>query len=205
MKLTPKQTRFVQEYLIDLNATQAAVRAGYSVNTADVQGSRLLGNVNVATAIAEGQKKLEEKTGITAERVLEELAIIGFSDIKNYLVVDPDTGAVRAKGFDEADMPDNASRAIQSVTEDRVIKEVKGTKDKADTEIVLSDKMTFKMHDKLKALELIGKHLGMFKEQVEHSGAIKTGEKLLLEIVHTRPLDKGGNGGGNGGNGGEKK
>jgi len=207
MSLNPKHARFVQEYLIDLNATQAAIRAGYSEKTAKAQGSRLLTIADIQSAISEGQKKLGEKAGITAERVLEELGIVAFSDIKNYLDIDQDTGAIRAKSFDDATMPENASRAVQSMTENRVIKEVKGTKDNADTEIILTANATFKMHDKLKALELIGKHLGMFKEQVEHSGSIKTADKLILEVVHTRPEKaEGGNGNGNGtGNGGEAK
>jgi phage terminase small subunit len=172
MKLNPKQARFVQEYLVDLNATQAAIRAGYSAKTAPAQAARLLTKVNVQLAVTEGQQALAAKTGITQERVLEELAIIAFSDIKNYLDVDQDTGAIRAKSFDDATMPENASRAVQSMTETRVIKEVKGTKDAADTEMILSANATFKMHDKLKALELLGKHLGMFKERVEHSGSV---------------------------------
>lgn len=66
MKLTPRQQRFVGEYLIDLNATQAAIRAGYSAKTAEQQGSRLLGNVGVSAAIAKGQARLAAKQEITA-------------------------------------------------------------------------------------------------------------------------------------------
>lgn len=69
-KLTPKQQRFVAEYLIDLNATQAAIRAGYSKKTADVQGPRLLGNVGVAQAIQSGRTKQAERLEITADYVL---------------------------------------------------------------------------------------------------------------------------------------
>ncbi len=68
--LTPKQARFVEEYLIDLNATQAAKRAGYSTHTADVQGPRLLGNVGVAAAIQAAQTALSERLEVTAERVV---------------------------------------------------------------------------------------------------------------------------------------
>jgi phage terminase small subunit len=76
--LTPKQERFVAEYLVDLNATQAAVRAGYSRKTASSQGERLLRNVEVSKAIKAGQKKRVAKSEITAERVLTELAGVGF-------------------------------------------------------------------------------------------------------------------------------
>ena len=68
--MTPKQARFVQEYLIDPNATQAAIRAGYSKKTADVQGPRLLGNVGVAAAIQVGQAALSDRLGVTADRVV---------------------------------------------------------------------------------------------------------------------------------------
>ncbi len=68
--MTPRQTRFVQEYLLDPNATQAAIRAGYSAHTADVQGSRLLSNVKVAAAIQAGQTVLSERLEVTADRVV---------------------------------------------------------------------------------------------------------------------------------------
>src|SRR5215510_9462888 len=83
--LTPKQARFVQEYLIDVNGTQAAIRAGYSTKTAQEQSSRLLSNVMVSKAIAKGQQALAEKTGVTAEQVIDEVALIGFSNIQDYL------------------------------------------------------------------------------------------------------------------------
>ena len=160
MKLNPKQTRFVQEYLIDLNATQAAIRAGYSKKTADTQGPRLLGNVGVASAIQEAMKKCEEKTGITQERILNELAIIAFSDLANYLDIDQDTGAIRAKSFDE--LSEGISRALEQIKEDRMIRE-----DAKGQDSIINSKITFRMHDKLKALELLGKHLAMFKDQSE--------------------------------------
>ena len=73
MALTPKQERFVAEYLVDLNATQAAIRAGYSAKGATVRGSELLANRNVAVAIAAGQKNREQRTGITQDWALERL------------------------------------------------------------------------------------------------------------------------------------
>jgi phage terminase small subunit len=69
--LTPKQQRFVEEYLVDLNATQAAIRAGYAPKSAFVQGSRLLSNAKVAQAVSDGRAKQAERTGITADYVLE--------------------------------------------------------------------------------------------------------------------------------------
>ncbi len=75
-KLTTKQRRFVEEYLVDASATQAAVRAGYSERTAHVQGPRLLGNVRVAVAISEAQAERSKRVEVTADRVVEELARI---------------------------------------------------------------------------------------------------------------------------------
>jgi phage terminase small subunit len=70
MALTPKQQAFVQEYLIDLNATQAAIRAGYSARTANEQASRLLANVKVAAAVAKAVEKRAERTQVDQDYVL---------------------------------------------------------------------------------------------------------------------------------------
>jgi phage terminase small subunit len=72
-KLSPKQSRFAKEYLIDLNATQAAIRAGYSPKTANEQACRLLAKVSIQEAVANGQRKIEQKLDITAEWVLKNL------------------------------------------------------------------------------------------------------------------------------------
>lgn len=77
-KLTEKQQRFVEEYLIDLNATQAAIRAGYSAKTADQQGSRMLANVKVQQAISVAMAERSKRTGINQDRVVLELARIAF-------------------------------------------------------------------------------------------------------------------------------
>ena len=79
-ELTPKQERFVAEYLIDLNATQAAIRTGYSAKTAEVQGSRLLSNAKIKAAIDAGRQKTAEKLQITREMVLAEYMMLAFCD-----------------------------------------------------------------------------------------------------------------------------
>jgi len=80
--LTPKQQLFVQEYLIDLNATEAAKRAGYSEKTAESQASRLLRNVKVANAIQVAQAERSKATGLTAERVVQELGRLALADVR---------------------------------------------------------------------------------------------------------------------------
>jgi phage terminase small subunit len=111
--LNPKQTRFVAEYLKDLNATQAAIRCGYSERTAKQQGSRLLTNADIAAAVAAGQERLAGKLELTAEKVLKDLE------------------EVRTKALGE----NQFAPAVR-------------------------------------AIELQGKHLGMFVEKHEHSGSI---------------------------------
>jgi phage terminase small subunit len=80
MALTDKQQRFVEEYLIDLNATKAAIRAGYSAKTANEQGSRLLANVSVFAAVSAAQEERSKRTAITADQVLQELWAIASAD-----------------------------------------------------------------------------------------------------------------------------
>ncbi|UVC14719.1 terminase small subunit [Mesorhizobium onobrychidis] len=157
--LTPKQVRFVEEYLIDLNATQAAIRAGYSAKTAKSQGQRLLTNVDVGAALAEAQQKRSLVTGITAERVLTELAKIGFSDIRNVvrwrsnvsaMVEDEETGEQRLAITNEValinsdDLTDEAASCISEISQTE-----KGG-------------LKIKLHDKRAALVDMGKHLGLF-------------------------------------------
>src|SRR5690242_10610123 len=83
--MTPKQERFIAEYLIDLNATQAAIRAGYSARTAAEIGAENLKKPQIAEALKAKQDELRQKTGITQERVLGELAKIGFANMQDYM------------------------------------------------------------------------------------------------------------------------
>lgn len=183
--LGPKQSRFVEEYLVDLNATQAAIRAGYSAKAAEVQGCRLLRNVKVAGAVADAQAKRSERLEITLDKWLRELAILGFSDIQNYINID-DYGCIVAKTFEE--MPEGTSRALEVCEEIRTIKDEPGTKDKKSETTILNSRIRFKMHDKLGALEKIGKHLGFLKEKVEHTG--KDGGPVDVQFLMPRPGEK---------------
>ena len=146
-KLTEKQQRFVDEYLIDLNATQAAIRAGYSAKTADVQGSRMLGNVKVQQAIAEAMAKRSKRTGVNQDRVVLELAKNAF--VKMTDIVDSE-GRIRSNATD-----DDLS-CIESIK----YKE-------SDNEYGGSVEREVKISSKLKALELLGKHLGMWNDKLD--------------------------------------
>jgi phage terminase small subunit len=82
--LNPKQRKFVEEYLVDLNATQAAIRSGYAAKTAYSSGERLLRHVEVSKAIAQAQAELSERTKITQERVLQEIGKIAFANLNEW-------------------------------------------------------------------------------------------------------------------------
>ena len=149
-KLNDKQQCFVDEYLIDLNATQAAIRAGYSVKTADQQGSRLLANVKVQQAVSEKMAERSRRTGVNQDRVVMELAKIAFVNASD--VINPEDATVRDGAADD----DTA--AIQSVKV-----KVIPTKEGAGIE------REIRLSDKLKALELLGKHLGMWSDKLDVS------------------------------------
>ena len=146
-KLTEKQQRFVDEYLIDLNATQAAIRAGYSAKTADVQGARMLGIVKVQQRISEAMAECSKRTGANQDRVVTELAKVAFLNIGN--VVD-----------DQGKIKDNASEEDLACIESIKYKKTEG-------DSVSSVEREVKAASKLKALELLGKHLGMWNDKLD--------------------------------------
>lgn len=166
MALTDKQRRFVDEYLVDLNATQAAIRAGYSQKTASSQGERLLRNVEVSKAVQEAQAKRSARTEITQDMVLRELAKIGFSDIRKIVRWGKTELRVTDAGDDEGEVTE-PYHGLALVSADEV---------DDDTAAAISEisegreGLKVKLHDKKGALVDIGRHLGMFKERVEHTG-----------------------------------
>jgi phage terminase small subunit len=151
--LTPKQLRFVEEYLIDLNATQAAIRSGYSEKTAKVIGAENLTKPDIAAAIKAAQAARSQRTQITADMVVQELARIGFSNMRSFTKFGPD--GVTLKDIDDLD--EDAARCIAEVSETK-------TKD--------GGSIKFKLHDKKGALDSLGRHLGIFVDKTEHSGSV---------------------------------
>lgn len=146
--LNPRQKAFVQEYLVDLNATQAAIRAGYSERTARVQGPRLLSNVAVQREIEKGQDKREKRLEITADRIRRELARIAFGDAKKVMSWGPD--GVELLSSD--DLTDDESAQVAEVSQ--TVTQHGGT-------------IKLKRFDKVKALELLGRDIGMFRDEDE--------------------------------------
>lgn len=145
--MTKKQKRFVEEYLIDLNATQAAIRAGYSPHTAKDIGCENLAKPNIAAAISQAMAERSRRTGINQDRVLQELARIGFAKITD--VVDPETAKIRP------DASDDDLACIQSI-------KIKPNEFGTEREV--------KLYDKKSALVDLGKHLGLFKDKLELNG-----------------------------------
>ena len=145
--MTKKQKRFVEEYLIDLNATQAAIRAGYSPHTAKDIGCENLAKPNIAAAVSQAMAERSRRTGINQDRVLQELARIGFAKITD--VVDPETAKIRP------DASDDDLACIQSI-------KIKPNEFGTEQEV--------KLYDKKSALVDLGKHLGLFKDKLELTG-----------------------------------
>lgn len=178
-KLNDRQQLFVNEYLVDSNATQAAIRAGYSKRTAEVTGFRLLRNDKVAAAIDARRAKLTKKLEITQERVLQELAAIGFAKTTDYVTVateraqrlgiHPITGEVvmlpdgweqYVKVIDTKDLTPDKAAAVASIKQGR-------------------NGIEIKLHDKARALEMLGKHLGLF----DGAAALPERENNLFDAI----------------------
>ena len=149
-KLTAKQNQFVAEYLIDLNATQAAIRAGYSKKTAEWQGPQLLGKTHVAEAVALAVQARSGRTNITADRVLLEIARLAFFDPRQLL--NPDGSP---KPINELDDGTAAALAGLDITE-----EFEGS---GADRVFTGYTKKFKLADKNSALEKLAKHLGLYK------------------------------------------
>ena len=151
--MNAKQQRFVDEYLLDLNQTQAAIRAGYSPKTADQQGHALLKNPKVKNAIDIAIAERSRRTGINADRVLRELAKVAFVNSKD--VIDIKTGGV------SQNVNSDDTAVIQSV-------KVKTT----PTENGNITEYEVKLYDKLKAAELLCRHLGLLNDKLKLDGFV---------------------------------
>ncbi len=170
-KLSPKQEMFVKEYLIDLNGKQAAIRAGYSPKTAEVQASQLLSKLKVRAHVEKAMAERSKRTGINADRVLMELARIGLINPRN--LIDLSKGQV-INGANEDDLSAIASVKVKTSTFE--------SGETVEREI--------KLYDKIKALELLGKHLGMFTDKLEVNGNMDMNVNNPFEGLSTEELRK---------------
>lgn len=151
-ELSAKQAAFVREYLKDRNATQAAIRAGYSPKGADVQGARLLGNVRVKLAIDAAEEKLNKQSKDIRERIIDELQLLAFSRLSDFMDGD------QLKPLADID-PDKIA-AMGSIE----VNETSGGKPGSEW---VSVKKKFKLWSKEKALELLMRHLGMLDDKLK--------------------------------------
>lgn len=163
--LTDKQQRFVDEYLIDLNATQAAIRAGYSEKTAKEIGSENLTKPNIAKAIQEAQNKRTEQTQIDAAYVLRRLVEIDQMDVLDIM---DDQMKIRPVN----EWPKVWRQYVVNL-ENLELSDGEGCFKK------------IKWPDKVKNLELLGKHVsvGAFKDKIEHSGDPNNPINMSLKVV----------------------
>lgn len=170
--MTPKQQRFVEEYLVDLNATQAAIRAGYSEKTAQEQSARLLSNVMVAAAVKKAMDVRSERTQIDQDRVLKELARIGLADIRHLMEWDEEA----ATFIPSSKLSDDIAATVSSVkTKKRTVYPKEG-----DPETTIE--MEIRTYDKVQALTQMGRHLGMFTDKTVHEFSDLTDEERVARL-----------------------
>lgn len=160
MSLNLKQEQFCQEYIIDLNATQAYIRAGYEEKSANVTSSQLLANPKVQLRIQELMDERARRTEITQDKVLTELWSIAQEDIKNFLsfkpiaitTTSPITGLPQTENKIDVEIKDSATISTKNISEVSIGKD---------------GQFKFKLYCRDTALVNVGKHLGMFKEVVD--------------------------------------
>jgi len=158
-KLNERQALFALEYIVDLNATQAAIRAGYSEDTAGSQGHDLLKKPEIQAAIQKAMDVRAERVGITADRVMVELGRMGFADVRQIFTA---SGQLR----DIATLPDEVAAAVQQV--EVVTKLSTDVDEEGNREVEYVHKI--KLADKKGSLELLGKHLKLFGDRIEVTG-----------------------------------
>lgn len=173
--LNDKQKRFCEEYIVDLNATQAAIRAGYSKKTAGSQAHDLLKKPEIQTLIQQLNDERSERTGITADIVLKELAKLATSDIRK-IMSNPDGGMVRIEDLDDA-----TAAAIAGV---EVVKRQTGEHDE-DGNPIYEDVVKYKFWDKNKSLEMLGRHFKMFTDKLEFENM----PKVIIRSYTTKGED----------------
>lgn len=173
--LNPKQKRFCQEYVVDFNATQAAIRAGYSPKTAGVQAHKLLKNAKIQEYITQLSDNLREKTEIDATWVRKRLAMLATADLRH--ILGPDGNVLPPEQW-----PDDVAASINGMDVSEIL---------VGNEVMGAIKKIRKV-DQLKALELLGKHkdIAAFKEVVEHNA----GEGLIEAIMAGRRRARGDDG-----------
>jgi phage terminase small subunit len=174
--LTGKQQLFVAEYLVDLNATQAAVRAGYSGMTARKIATENLSKPVIKAAIAAAMAARIHRIEVTADKVVQEIALVGFADYSDFVTID-ESGMVTAIPLEK--LAEGKSRIIKKVKDKRVIRSTKGTESNPDGDQILDATFEFELCDKMKALELLARHMGLLNDKTE----VDMKQSVIIEIV----------------------
>ena len=170
-KLTPKQARFVQEYPIDLNAAQAAIRAGYSAKTARVIGHENLTKPNIAAAIEKAKEVRAQRTRLTSDMVVDELRKIAFANMADYMKSTPEGDPC----LDFSRLTREQTAALAEVTVEHFL-DHRGEKARSVRRV------KFKLHDKRAALVDLGRHLGIFVHKPDH-GQIEVATNLHELVI----------------------
>lgn len=168
-----RQREFCEQYLVDLNATQAAIRAGYAERYASTNAHKLLQITAIKEKIDELMAARAKRTEITQDRVLRELAIIAFSNAADYAAVIEREAVMEVDGH-QVKLLDDDGNPIMYRTVEPVLTETLTDDQRRALAVIKKGRDGFevKPYDKVRALELLGKHLGMFKDTVEVSGEI---------------------------------
>lgn len=169
-KLTPKQEKFIDEYLKDLNGTQAAIRAGYSPRSANEMAARLLAKDSISSEIASRRQKLSDDCGITRERVVKEMARLAFLDIRKFF--DDEGNPIHISKLD-----DDCAAAVNGF-------DVATT---GNSEIGVGQILKYKIPDKNKALDNLAKILGYLDKDRQKEGVSSDGVYILEIKRATKP------------------
>ena len=156
--MTPRQQRFIDEYLVDLNATQAAIRAGYAADSANVTGTQLLANPSVAMAVAERRQALTQRLERSQDDVATRLANIAWTDMTDVA----EWGDGRFVLRDSNDLPDHVRAAVKTLKIKRRM-EVTGSRD--EQQVWQVENIEVALDDRIKAAELYGRHIGMWPRE----------------------------------------
>lgn len=176
--LTPQQNLFVREYIKDYCGSRAAVRAKYSERSAKEQASTLLTKDNIQAAVTREERKLQNRFYVSKERILKELALIGYADLSEYTTVNED-GQVQINALE--DLPPQISRALKTIKE-----KTKSTISSDGETVFREGHVEIVLHDKIAALNLMGKEIGMFKDKCEVTG--KNGGPIKIQEMSDEEL-----------------
>lgn len=172
--MNERQKRFADEYLIDLNAEAAAIRAGYSPRYARGNAHKLVANSCISAYIQERKQDRIERTEITQDKVIRELALIAFSNAADYAAVVEKQAVLNTEDGVTIPLYDSDGNPVMYRTVEPVLTADLTEDQKKALSVIKKGRDGFevKPYDKVRALELLGKHLGMFTDKVEMSGQV---------------------------------